>query len=206
MARIVDRTAWLIAPVLSAPLAAVVYARLWPCFIAARADVRFALLLAAVTAMVYMLLTARSQRALLRRAAEATVVAVVCATVSGVLLVDVTGAMDRGRQKWTMANMRKVALVIATVPRNVPLSAAAQLPEWQHAVAADTSMKGDDGWGNPIQVAIVGDDRYVVSFGACGKCDVGSVLSYQAEPTHDYEADLVMKNGEFIRYPQGEVR
>ena len=191
---------------LSAPLAAVICLVLWPCFIAARFDTRFPLLLAATSVVIYLLLTMRSQRILARRVIEAMIVAVIFGLLSTVLLVNVTGAMDRGREKQTMANMRTVAEIVASVRRDVPLSPAGKLPEWQHAVASGTSAASDDGWGNPILVAIQDDDRYVVSFGACGKCDVESVLSYQAETTQDYEADIVMKNGRFIRYPQGAIQ
>lgn len=199
---VLDDMAWFLAPALSVPLAAVVYTVLWPCFIAARVDTRFPPLLAATIIPTYIALTIPSQRSVTSRLKEATITAVVCGIFSSVLLSNVAGAVDSGRQKATMVTMRRAAGVVAVISREVPLSALAKLPEWRQLAASDKQAIGDDGWGNPILVAIQGNNRYVVSLGACGKCDVESVLSYRVEPTQSYEADIVMKNGLFIRYPE----
>ena len=203
MRRFVERSAWAVAPLLGGALALVTYPRIWPCFIPERAILPFSLLVGCFVIPLHLLLTARSSRPMTRWLATALLAGVAWAAISGFIFSNLIGAGSRSYQARTMANMRDVALAIDGISREVHLSPVGQLPEWNARVKGNAAAAGIDGWGNPILISILGHDRFVVSCGACGQIDVNSVGEYREGGTQNYEADIVMKNGTFIRRPEG---
>ena len=129
MRRLIERSAWLLAALLSVPGMVLLYMRLWPCFIAARSIPGLPLFVSGAIAPAYLLLTADSHRTVLRRLGASILVASVWAALIAFFVANETGAMDRSRQIRSMANVRAVASIISGISREIPLSPVASLTE-----------------------------------------------------------------------------
>lgn len=95
------------------------------------------------------------------------------------------GAIDRGKQTYTMARMRELAAAI----------------EEGRQVG-----KPVDGWGTPFLIEQSGTSITIVSFGDCGEPDIPNGAKYQEGTTYRSRDDIVFSDGRFIRYPQGTQR
>jgi len=115
----------------------------------------------------------------------ALVVGMVSLTGCGIAVPNLLGTIDVGMQRYTMAQMRQIA----------------------KEIEEGRSVEGrSDGWGTPYLIRRDGAGYTVVSFGNCGDPDVPNGSEYPVGPTTGFDADIVLANGQFIRYPQGERR
>jgi hypothetical protein len=92
------------------------------------------------------------------------------------------GAIDRGKQKYTMARMQEIA-------RAIEAGRSAEHPA--------------DGWGTPFLIERSGTSYTIVSFGDCGEPDIPRGAKYSGGTTIRFSDDIVFSDGRFIRYPQG---
>lgn len=150
----------------------------------------------------------------LRLLQSQNVAVIVIAVVAGVLLfVSMTGviaaiaipnflnAVDRGKQKRTMIDMRSIGVAIESyaVDKNIypkVTSAAALRGEIEPLYIK--VMPSADGWGNPFQVDASGLDYTVYSQGKDGtgsNCASGTTTRFSEE--------ICFVNGQFVRYPAG---
>ncbi len=156
-------------------------------------------------------------------------VLVVFAVLLSIAVPDLMHALDRGRQKRSMADMRAIATALearamkvnsysfGTAP-SAPVTASAlefgalrrvSLDELERALVPVYIRKlpRRDGWGKPFDVRIGAYDAkgraqlYALrSYGSDGKPDGETYANGVIE---DLRGDLVFADGTFLRYPEG---
>ena len=118
----------------------------------------------------------------LRTTMMAMVVGMASFAACGITITNLTGTIDIGKQRSTMAQMRQIA----------------------KEIEEGRSVEGRrDKWGTPYLIRRDGPNYTIVSFGNCGTPDVPSGSEYPVGPTSGSKADIVFADGRFIRYPRG---
>ncbi len=128
----------------------------------------------------------------------------VCGIVSAIAIPNLLNAINRSRQKRSIADMRTIATACeayAVDYRHYPL-AITSLDELA-TVLTPAYLKRTptlDGWREPFQVTTAADGTAyeIVSFGRDklpGDRPGG--------PTSDFDCDLVYRNGMFVQWPEG---
>jgi type II secretory pathway pseudopilin PulG len=137
--------------------------------------------------------------------------------IPGVLLAiaipNLLTAMQRSKQKRTMADMRTIASAIearatdvTSYPPPMQLADLAKLIEPKYVNKAPLV----DGWAHPFQyLAACSDDEacdsyLIASPGRNGTFEVDlTTLPQEPETTKTFDDDIVFSNGRFLRYPEG---
>ncbi|HEX6850712.1 MAG TPA: type II secretion system protein GspG [Candidatus Polarisedimenticolaceae bacterium] len=154
---------------------------------------------------------------------------VVVAIVAGVAVVGVffvgilaaiaipnfLNAVDRGKQKRTMADLRSIGTAIESFAVDhdaypvldggfVPVGALKAQLEPTYI----TAIPEQDGWGHPVLVRSDGRSYVLVSAGKDGTPDVPDFAYGETDlaPTTTFLSDIVFSNGTFVRYPDGVQR
>lgn len=137
--------------------------------------------------------------------------------IAAIAIVNYWTAIQRARQKRTMADIRGVAL--AWEARGTEIRgynaagftfpsasiSAAQLDLLLMPTYAKT-VSHVDGWGHPLEYAtdqpVGGSAAAVYSIRAPGADAVFSGTTYTQGPTHSFDCDIVYANGGFVVYPE----
>ena len=132
---------------------------------------------------------------------ELLIVVAIIGIIAAIAIPNLLNAIDRGKQKRTMADMRSIGTAIESyaVDSNVypAVNSAANLLLVVQPVYIK-SMPTVDGWNNTFQVASTTTEYTLHSFGKDGAgttCTAGMTTTFAAE--------ICFVNGQFIRYPQG---
>jgi general secretion pathway protein G len=132
---------------------------------------------------------------------ELLIVVAIIGIIAAIAIPNLLNAIDRGKQKRTMADMRSIGTAIESyaVDSNVyPIAAtAAALAPLVQPVYIK-SMPLADGWNNTFQVASTTSEYTLHSFGKDG-----SGTTCTAGITNSFSDEICFVNGQFIRYPQG---
>ena len=108
-------------------------------------------------------------------------------------------AMDRGRQRRSMADMRNIATANDTM----------RVDTGQYATSLSDLQEGgymqvaplNDGWGNPF-VYMTGSDTYTItSLGSDGAVGPAPPSPWINDP---YDPDIVLTDGQFTQAPRGQ--
>ena len=133
-------------------------------------------------------------------------------------------AMNRARQKRTMADMRTVATAIEAlgtdtkkyglvpITRVLPKGDPLRFETLQRVTYADLShslqptymrkLPRFDGWGTEMEVRVDRDySTYVVR--AAGRDHAFQKQPYQFRTTTDFDEDILLSEGNFLQYPEG---
>ena len=133
---------------------------------------------------------------------ELLIVVAIIGIIAAIAIPNLLNAIDRGKQKRTMADMRSIGTAVESyaVDNNVYPTAAtvAVLAGLVQPIYIKT-MPLADGWSTGFVVASV-TTQYTVSSngkdGAVGGCVAGTLTTL-------FNADICFGNGQFIQYPQG---
>ncbi len=152
-----------------------------------------------------------------RTASLATGLLLLLALEAGVLIaLPDFGSVERAKQKRTMADLRSAmtavesyAVKAGSYPRTSSMDDLARLLE----PASIERLPRTDAWGHPIRYEAwkvndvsPGPDSYVLaSPGKDGAWEVGDPRTVAPGPTRGMEADIVIRDGEFVSYPEGTV-
>jgi len=99
------------------------------------------------------------------------------------LVSNITGAASRARQKRAQAEIRGLATRLESGIKVQP---------------------GLDPWGHRYLISVVPGRGYsIVSLGECSESDIQPGAAYVAGTTNRTTDDIVLLNGQFIRYPEG---
>jgi hypothetical protein len=110
-----------------------------------------------------------------------------------------TDAMDRGRQRRTMADMRNIATANGTLRVDTGRYAA-KLEDLQTSGYMDVAPTAD-GWGTAWVYTTTGGSSYTISsLGSDGARGPSPPRVWTNEP---YEPDIVMTDGQFVQAPTG---
>ena len=132
---------------------------------------------------------------------ELLIVVAIIGIIAAIAIPNLLNAIDRGKQKRTMADMRSIGTAIESyaVDNNVyPVAAtsAALAPTVEPTYI--TSMPLNDGWNYAFQVTSTTTAYTVHSFGKDGSgttCTAGTTTLFADE--------ICFTGGQFVRYPQG---
>jgi general secretion pathway protein G len=135
---------------------------------------------------------------------ELLIVVAIIGIIAAIAIPNLVQAIERGRQRRTMADMRTVANAVSAYAVDI-----VQVPQLADGIIADTltylaptylrKNPQRDGWNNPIRYAGEGLNYTVWSYARDGI--VQSPLLYTATTTFD--ADIVLSNGIFVQWPEG---
>ena len=117
-------------------------------------------------------------------------------------------ALDRARQKRTMADMRTIATSWDARAEDLKTFRIGNDDRVSHEELKgalvpiySTRLPQNDAWGHPFQIRLVPPDSYeIVALAKDGKRDK---RPYTQRLIADFETDLVFRNGNFLQYPEG---
>ena len=134
---------------------------------------------------------------------ELLIVIAIIGLVSAVAIPNLMNAINRARQKRTMADMRGISEAIEMYHTDHSF-----FPEY-NGVSADVlrgdlyiyvrQFNGSDGWNNPFFYISGGDHYTLRSFGSDGLDDGSTTLG----GTHRFATDIVFSDGAVVQWPEG---
>jgi type II secretion system protein G len=148
---------------------------------------------------------------------ELLIVVAIIGILAAIAIPNLLTAMQRSRQKRTMADMRTIATAWEARATDVNQYSAAGLswPATNSAASAlapilsPTYVKNVpvyDGWSNPIQVGrnTAGSSYSIKSYGADKTDNTASTTSAaSAITTQNFDCDIIYSDGSFVQYPEG---
>jgi type II secretion system protein G len=150
---------------------------------------------------------------------ELLIVVAIIGILAAIAIPNLLTAMQRSRQKRTMADMRTIASAWEARATDVnAYNAAGAGLSWpttdQPVSALDNwliptytkSVPQYDGWSMPFKVGWTteGDSYAIKSFGANKNDETSSVTSASAPiTTNNFDCDIIFSEGNFVQYPEG---
>jgi len=132
------------------------------------------------------------------------VVVGLCGILSAIAIPNLLNAINRGRQKRSMADMRTIAAAVEAykIDYGIYPLGASSIDDLDHALAPTylRSVPHSDGWRTPFQVWTAEDGA---SF---------SLISYARDKaegpsprgaTNDFDDDIILEDGRFVQWPEG---
>jgi len=98
-------------------------------------------------------------------------------------------AMQRSRQIRTIADMNRIAHSVETYRA-------------EHNAPPQSIPPAKDAWTNNLRYASDGTNYWIVSAGKDGQFEENDVSRYTRGATTSFDADIVIENGEMLRWPQ----
>jgi len=132
---------------------------------------------------------------------ELLIVVAIIGIIAAIAIPNLLNAIDRGKQKRTMADMRSIGTAVESyaVDNNVyPVAATvATLTGLVQPIYIKT-MPAVDGWSNAFVVDSIATQYTIYS---TGKDGTGSTCT--AGTTTTFNSEICFINGQFLRYPAG---
>ena len=137
---------------------------------------------------------------------ELLIVVAIIGIIAAIAIPNLLNAIDRGKQKRTMADMRSVGTAVESyaVDNNFyPIAASMAQVDGATLVIEPIYIKvapSVDGWNGTLWYGsnAQGSEYTVSSF---GKDKAASSAS--AGATNDFDCDIIFQNGSFVAYPEG---
>ncbi|HVT01984.1 MAG TPA: prepilin-type N-terminal cleavage/methylation domain-containing protein [Thermoanaerobaculia bacterium] len=144
---------------------------------------------------------------------ELLIVVAIIGLLAAIAIPNMLNAMQRAKQKRTMADMRDIASALET--RHVEVNtytAAGILFSWPSTTLAYTNLHDElfptymrnvpefDGWNSPLQFTA---EEASYGIRSLGGNRIGEGTDYTLGPFHNFNCDIVYSNGGFITFPDG---
>ena len=133
---------------------------------------------------------------------ELLIVVAIIGIIAAIAIPNLLNAIDRGKQKRTMADMRSLGTAVESyaVDNNVypAVATAAALKTVVEAGAYIKNMPTTDGWSNTFVVDSITTEYTLYSVGKDGS---GTTCTQAVTTT--FIDQICFVNGQFLRYPQG---
>jgi len=139
---------------------------------------------------------------------ELLIVVAIIGIIAAIAIPNLLNAIDRGKQKRTMSDMRSVGTAVESYAVDVnfyPISTSMANIAGTTLGIQPTYIKvapTKDGWGGALQYGSdatgSGSDYTIKSLGKDKK-----VSATSAGPTNDFDCDIIYQNGTFVAYPEG---
>ncbi len=132
---------------------------------------------------------------------ELLVVLVVISVLTAIMIPNLLNAINRGKQKRSMADIRSIATAVETYAvdnHSYPVASdiATLTPLIQPVFIR--SVPGQDGWGRSFIIDATAA-RYTVGSGGRD----GGGLVFIGGPTTDLDDAIILVNGSFVQWPAG---
>jgi general secretion pathway protein G len=131
--------------------------------------------------------------------------------VSAIAVPNLLNAIDRGKQKRTMADIRSAATACeayAVDNGRYPSSESMWVPLSEIGAALSPvyirALPGDDGWGHALMYWSDGETYRVTSPGKDGETSQDWSGEVEGGPTSEFNADIVFADGSFVVWPEGQ--
>ena len=137
-----------------------------------------------------------------------TVVAII-GIIAAIAIPNLLNAINRGRQKRSMADMRTIGTSIEAYAVDMafyPTAASeGDITTAYRGYLQPTYVKSvpqGDGWRTVFKV---GSESRFYTLGSCArdKISEGALTSFSSRVTTDMDCDIVYSNGSFVSYPEG---
>ncbi len=137
---------------------------------------------------------------------ELLIVVAVIGIIAAIAIPNLLNAIDRGKQKRTMADLRNMGTAIEEYSvDNGYYPAAATLAALSDQVTPSyvRALPTGDGWSNTFEVDSVAGLYTVASCGrgATGVCT--SACTGSCGETGNFTDDIILSNGRFVQWPEG---
>ena len=147
---------------------------------------------------------------------ELLIVVAIIGILAAIAIPNLLTAMQRSRQKRTMADMRTIASAWEARATDVNQYSAAGLtwPATTSSASALSTMLSPtyiknvpvyDGWSNTIMIGVntSGSSYAIRSFGADKVTSAIGTTASAALTTQNFDCDIVYSDGSFVMYPEG---
>jgi general secretion pathway protein G len=140
---------------------------------------------------------------------ELLIVLAIIGIIAALAIPNLRNAMDRAKQKGTMANMKAIGNAMElyavdhnTYPKGLTDANAATVSPFISPLHMRTVPPGD-GWNNPwhIDTSANGTVYTITSYGRDG-----SPGTNPGGPTNDINCDIIFSNSSFFQWPEGEQK
>jgi len=128
---------------------------------------------------------------------ELLIVVAIIGIIAAIAVPQLMNAMDRGRQRRSMADMRNIATANGTIRVDTGAYAAnlaALSPTYMQVAPAE------DGWGTAWSYSTGADTYTITSLGSDAAAGPAPPATWVNEP---YDPDIVMTDGQFTQAPTG---
>ncbi len=129
---------------------------------------------------------------------ELLIVVAIIGIIAAIAVPQLMNAMDRGRQRRSMADMRNIATATGTVrvdTGNYAANLAALAPTYMQVAPLN------DGWGNAFQYVTGANTYTITSLGSDGAAGPAPPATWINDP---YDPDIVLTDGQFTQAPTGQ--
>ncbi len=131
--------------------------------------------------------------------------------IAAIAVPNLLNAIDRGKQKRTMADMRSIgtAIEMFSIDNNVypgPTEGWVPVDRIESSVSPMyiRVLPPFDGWGHPLMVWSDGDNYMIVSPGKDGQLSREWTVHDEGGSTAMFADDIVFGNGSFVQWPEGK--
>jgi general secretion pathway protein G len=135
---------------------------------------------------------------------ELLIVVAIIGIIAAIAIPNLLNAIDRGKQKRTMADMRSIGTAIESYSvdfSHYPQGNLAQVTAVLEPIYIK-KMPATDGWRNPITVNAVADTGYTVESYAKGGANNTDISG----ATANFSDDIVFVDGQFVSWPEGQQK
>ena len=141
---------------------------------------------------------------------ELLIVVAIIGIIAAIAIPNLLNAIDRGKQKRTMADLRSMGTAIEeySIDNNFYPKDMGDIPDLKAQVTPTyiRQIPEQDGWGMDIAVDSTSTEY---TLGSCGKgassCDGSTLaLSGSGGKTTSFTDHIIFSNGSFVQWPEGK--
>ncbi len=124
--------------------------------------------------------------------------------IAAIAIPNFLNAVQRAKQKRTMSEMTEIATLLEDRYRErKELPEVRSMEEFVGVFGAAGERLRRDGWNNEFRIVVTPEGYTVASAGKDGAFAEKNVEAYKPARTVDFNADIVMKDGEWVAVPEG---
>lgn len=135
------------------------------------------------------------------------VVIAIIGILAAIAIPNLLTAMQRSRQKRTMADIRSIVVALETYATDheregYPPGTTVEDLRSHLQPKYIPALPAIDGWGTPLRYTPLAERGYVIVSAAADKTFEAEPEQYTPGVTQNFDCDIVFANGEFVQYPE----
>lgn len=138
---------------------------------------------------------------------ELLIVVAIIGIIAAIAIPNLLNAIDRGKQKRTMADLRSMGTAIEeySIDNNFyPNAATLAALETEVTPSYIRKLPANDGWGMSFDIDVTPS---TYTLGSCGKgatsCTTVTLIGTGGK-TANFSDDIIFSNGSFVQWPEGK--